>query len=56
MELSLRKWRETFIKQHRDPRSKHKDEVIVTFECKEVRDAIKASVANLANYREEEAE
>ena len=40
------------IKKHRDPRSKLKDEHIVIFESKEVRDAIKANAPNLANFRE----
>ena len=44
---------EVKIRKHRDPRSKVKDEVIVEFECKEVRDAIKAQGPNLANFREE---
>ena len=41
------------IKPMRDPRAKIKDEVIVTFETKEIRDAIKANAANLANFRDE---
>ena len=41
------------IRKHCDPRSKTKDEVIVEFECKEVRDVIKAQGPNLANFREE---
>ena len=36
------------IKRHRDPRSKVQDEVLVLFENKEVRDAIKAASPNLA--------
>ena len=41
------------IKKIRDPRSKLADEVIVQFECKEVRDAVKAQRPNLANFRDE---
>ena len=36
----------------REPKNKNKDEYIVTFENKHVRDAVKASAANLANHRE----
>ena len=41
------------IRKNRDPRSKVKDEVIVEFETKEVRDAVKAQGPNLANFRKE---
>ena len=37
----------------RDPRSKVKDEVLVVFETKQVRDAVKAKAANLANFGQE---
>ena len=36
------------VRWHRDPRSKADHEVIVTFETKEVRDAVKAASKNLA--------
>ena len=39
-------------RQLRDPRSKLVDEVFVTFETREIRDAIKVRAPNLANYRE----
>ena len=41
------------IKKNRDPRSKIKNEVIVEFECKEIRDAVKAQGPNLANFWDE---
>ena len=37
----------------KDPRSKLEDEVVVTFESKEIRDAIKAQGHNLAKFKEE---
>ena len=43
---------ETTISKTREPRNKNKDEYIVTFETKQIRDAIKAAAANLANFRE----
>ena len=43
---------EVAIKQQRDPRLKFQDEVTVRFESKEIRDAVKANAANLANFRE----
>ena len=36
----------------REPKNKNKDEYIVTFENKHIRDAVKANAANLANHRE----
>ena len=36
----------------REPKNKNKEEYIVTFESKQVRDAIKANASNLANHRE----
>ena len=41
------------LKRTREPRNKNKDEYIITFESKQIRDAIKAAAPNLANYREE---
>ena len=41
------------VRTVRDPRSKLKDEAMVTFESKQVRDAVKAKASGLANYREE---
>ena len=46
---------ETTIRPHRDPRSKYKDEAYVTFETKEVRDAVKARASYLANFRDDQA-
>ena len=46
---------ETTIRPHRDPRSKFKDEAYVTFETKEVRDAVKARASYLANFRDDQA-
>ena len=52
---------ETFIKEDlgsvtltrtKEPRNKNKDEVIVTFESKQICDAVKAAAPNLANHRE----
>ena len=43
------------LKRNMDPRSKVKNEIIVEFECKEVRDDIKAQGPNLANFRDETA-
>ena len=42
-----------FIKLNKDPRAKVKNEAVVTFETKEVRDAVRARAARLANFREE---
>ena len=36
----------------KEPRNKNKDEYVVTFESKHIRDAVKAAAPNLANYRE----
>ena len=36
----------------KEPRNKNPSEYIVTFETKQIRDAIKAKAANLANFRE----
>ena len=41
------------IKPCRDVRSKQKDDVIVIFENKQVRDMVKLKASNLANFREE---
>ena len=43
---------ETTIKRTREPKNKNKNECIVTFESKQVRDAVKAAAPNLANHRE----
>ena len=40
------------IRRNKDLRAKNKDEVFVTFETKDIRDAVKAQAPNLANYRE----
>ena len=40
------------IRKHRDPRAKVKDEIIVEFETKEIRDMIKAQGPNLANFQD----
>ena len=44
---------EVVMVRAREPKNKNKEEFIVTFETKQVRDAVKAKAANLANYREE---
>ena len=44
---------EVQICQHKDPRSKVKDECNGEFESKEVRDAVKAQALNLAKRRED---
>ena len=36
----------------REPKNKNKDEFVVLFESKQVRDEIKAAASNLANHRE----
>ena len=36
------------LRRHRDPRSKAKDEVVATFENREVADAVRALASNLA--------
>ena len=41
----------TLIKP-KEPRNKNKDEYIAVFESKQIRDAVKASAANLANFRD----
>lgn len=41
------------VKAVRDPRSKIKHEVVVEFETKQLRDAVKAKAINLANCRDE---
>ena len=43
---------EVVLKRTREPKNKNPDEFIVTFETKQVRDAIKAAAPNLANFRE----
>lgn len=40
----------TVIKQNKDPKAKIQNEVIVTIETKELRDAVRAQASNLANY------
>ena len=40
------------LKRPREPKGKNKDEFIVIFESKQIRDAIKAAAPNLANHRE----
>ena len=44
---------EVKIIKPREPRNKNKDEYIVIFESKQVRDAVKAAAPNLANHRED---
>ena len=44
---------EVRIRRNIERRPKYKDEVCVTFESKEIRDAIKAKGPALANFREE---
>lgn len=41
---------QTLIKQYKDPRSKIKDEICVTFETKDIRDAVRAQASNLENF------
>ena len=41
------------ISKPKEPRNKNASEYIVTFESKQIRDAVKAKAANLANFREE---
>ena len=41
------------IRKHIERRPKHKDEVRVTFQSKQVRDVVQAKASNLANYGEE---
>ena len=36
----------------KEPKNKNKDEYIITFESKQIRDAVKAAAPNLANHRE----
>ena len=43
---------EVDIRRHRDPRTKTKEEVIVRFESKEIRDTVRAQAPNLANFQE----
>ena len=40
------------MRRTREPRNKNKHEFIVTFETKQIRDAVKAVAPNLANFRE----
>ena len=40
------------ISRTKEPRNKNKDEFIVTFESKQIRDAVKAAAPNLANHRD----
>ena len=40
------------LREHRDPRSKIKDEVYATFETKEVRDAVRGRAHYLADYQD----
>ena len=40
------------MRKPKEPRNRNTDEYIVTFETKQIRDAVKAAAANLANYRE----
>ena len=40
------------LSKPKEPRNKNKDEYIVTFESKQVRDEVKSKAANLANHRE----
>ena len=40
------------ITKTKEPRNKNKDECIVMFESKQIRDAIKAAAPNLANHRD----
>ena len=44
---------EVVIKRPREPKNKIREEFIVTFESKQIRDTIKAAASNLANFREE---
>ena len=41
---------EVTIRKVRDPRRRNRDEHIVTFETKQIRDAVKAAASNLANF------
>ena len=41
------------IRRQVSKKGKQKEEVVVTFETKEISDAIKACASNLANYRDE---
>ena len=43
---------DTTITRTKEPKNKNKDEYIVTFESKYIRDAVKAAATNLANFRE----
>ena len=43
---------ETKIIRTREPRNRNKNEYIVQFETKQIRDAVKAAASNLANFRE----
>ena len=44
---------EVTVKKVYERRPKYSDEVVVTFETKSIRDAVKAQAHNLASYREE---
>ena len=43
---------EVVLVKPREPKNRNKDEYVVTFESKQVRDAVKAAAANLANHRD----
>ena len=43
---------QVILTKPREPRNKNKEEYIVTFETKQVRDAVKANASNLANHQE----
>ena len=43
---------DTAITRTKEPKNKNKDEYIVTFESKHIRDAVKAAATNLVNFRE----
>ena len=44
---------EVMLARPKEPKNKNKDEYILTFESKQIRDAVKAAAPNLANYRDE---
>ena len=44
---------EVEIRRVRDQRNRKKDEYLVTFESKQIRDTVKAAAPNLANFRDE---
>ena len=43
---------EVIMRRVREPRNKNKNEYVVTFETKQLRDAVKSAAPNLANFRE----